>query len=142
MNKLQMLLTIGAASLLLVVVACFQAGEEEARITAPCIPLPGSNIDPCARQPDWSVTTAFSAGYQLENMPWMPYSITTRIRRISNRGAQGLWVPQFYVRGTFVPGSSRCVKDFAFIGVYGRWPLMGESRSRRTGYDPQVQLFH
>ena len=48
----------------------------------------------------------------------MPYSITTRIRRISNRGAQGLWVPQFYVRGTFVPGSSRCVKDFAFIGVY------------------------
>ena len=118
MNKLQMLLTIGAASLLLVVVACFQAGEEEARITAPCIPPAGSNIDPCARQPDWSVTTAFSAGYQLENMPWMPYSITTRIRRISNRGAQGLWVPQFYVRGTFVPGSSRCVKDFAFIGVY------------------------
>ena len=55
MNRLSIPLAIGMSCLLLLVVACFQAGEEEAKFTEPCVPLPGSDVDPCERRDDWDI---------------------------------------------------------------------------------------
>ncbi len=117
MNKLQMLLTIGMSCLLLLVVACFQAGEEEARITEPCVPLPGSDVDPCERRPHWSVRTSASINIDEDRMPKLPYVVLNEIRGHAAHVPYGLTTPQFWVRGTFVPGSWRCALQRAFVGV-------------------------
>ena len=117
MNNLQMLLTIGMSCLLFFVVACFQAGEEEARITEPCVPLPGSDVDPCERRPHWSVRTSASVSISENRMPKLPYVLLNEIRRHAAFVPHGLITPQFWVRGTFVPGSSRCALQRAYAGV-------------------------
>ena len=117
MNKLQMLLTIGMSCLLLAAGACFQAGEEEARITEPCVPLPGSDVDPCERQPHWSVRTNVSGSYRDSDLPTIPYVLLNELRRIMERAPHGLWTPQFFVRGTFIPDSSRCILPGASMRI-------------------------
>ena len=134
MNKLQMLLTIGMSCLLLLVVACFQAGEEEARITEPCVPLPGSDVDPCERRPHWSVHAGASASYTLESLPVMPFSLLEEIRRMSNfDGSHGLYSPQFYVRGAFMPDSSRCVRARAMLLMLNDGSLVSFDHTTDSG---------
>ncbi len=134
MNKLQMLLPIGMSCLLLLVVACFQAGEEEARITEPCVPLPGSDVDPCERQPHWSVHAGASASYTLESLPIMPFSLLEEIRRMSNfDGSHGLYSPQFYVRGAFMPDSSRCVRARAMLLMLNDGSLVSYDHTTDSG---------
>ncbi len=76
MNKLQMLLPIGMSCLLLLVVAaCFQGNKEEPPFNdqplfiEPCIPLEGSKVDPCSRDPSWQFDTGVSASYSNHVIP-------------------------------------------------------------------------
>lgn len=117
-TKLLLPITIGMACLLAAVAACFQVAGDETLSAEPCIPLAGSDVDPCERQPEWSVETKFSGHYHPEDLPRLPFSFLGHIRRLANlESSHGIFTPQFYVRGTFIPGSSRCVRDRAFIGV-------------------------
>lgn len=114
MNRLSIPLAIGVASLLFfVVAACFQAGEEEAKFTEPCVPLPGSDVDPCERRNDWDI--GVSADYLLESFPGRPFNTYDEMKRLSALCPNGLCTPQFYIRATIIPGSARCLRTEAAI---------------------------
>ena len=114
MNRLSIPLAIGVASLLLfVVAACFQAGEGEAKFTEPCVPLPGSDVDPCERRNDWDI--GVSADYLLESFPGRPFNTYDEMKRLSALCPNGLCTPQFYIRATIIPGSARCLRTEASI---------------------------
>ena len=128
MNKIWIVLAISVACLLGSAVACFRVGEAEIPTVAPCVPLEGSEVDPCARDPHWSFRTDVSTSFRIENMPRIPYSILGEIRRLSNIDhSHGLYSPQFYVRGTFIPGSSRCMPELAYIRVRNDGSLMAHN---------------
>ena len=138
MNRISILLVIGLAVLMLGVHGCFQVNEPQSVIVEPCIALAGSDVDPCGRNPLWDIVTGVSASYTENSLPRLPFSILEEIRRVSNRDkTHGIYSPQFFVRGTFVPDSSRCVKDDVVIMVANdrsliTWDLASEAHSRIT----------
>ena len=114
MNRLSIPLAIGVAGLLFfVVAACFQAGEGEAKFTEPCVPLPGSDVDPCERRDDWDI--GVSASYSLWSLPDRPFDTYRHLKKESARCPSGFCTPHFYVRATVIPGSARCARTEAFL---------------------------
>ena len=114
MNRLSIPLAIGMACLLFIAVAaCFQAGEEDALFTEPCVPLPGSDVDPCERRNSFSV--GVSAHYWPESFPGRPFNTYDEMKRLSALCPNGLCTPQFYIRATIIPGSARCLRAEAVI---------------------------
>ena len=121
-------------SLIFVLSGCFQVTDREPPYVDPCIPLNGSEVDPCERQPHWSVNAGASASYTLESLPKMPFSLLEEIRRMSNLdGSHGLYSPQFYVRGTFIPNSSRCVRARAMLLVLDDGSLISFDHTTDSG---------
>ncbi len=66
----------------------------------PCAPILGSSIDPCG--PDFRVTS-LNTSVVLGSTPW---SVRTYLGRPS---AAGLWVGHIVLRGTYIPGTVRCI---------------------------------
>ena len=110
MNRLSMLLAIGATSMFffIAVAACSQASEEGAPFIEPCTSIQDSDVDPCSRDPSWRFDTGVSASYSDHVIPKLPIDLFTRIKFQAELGDKGWLTAQFYVRGTFVPGSTRC----------------------------------
>ena len=79
----------------------------------PCIPLEGSEVDPCLRDPYWEMPSLVHADYSSDAVPTSPIDLFVRLQRWAEYGHdyEGIATPQFYVRGTFVPGSARCLKS-------------------------------
>ena len=105
--------------LILALLGCGDAtgADDGSLFTEPCIPLDGSEIDPCARDTQWDVETGIHGSYSEAAFPKLPYNILDRIRWLSSRAPHGLYTPQFFVRGTFVPDSTRCTVPRASVGL-------------------------
>ena len=78
----------------------------------PCTPVPGSPIDPC--EPD----VALISGHGFEDIGSEPWSV--RFYLDDSRGR--ILVPHLVVRGTYIPGTVRCIADNtarypSYIGV-------------------------
>ena len=125
---------IFVTSLIFALTGCFQVTDREPLFVDPCIPLTGSEVDPCERQPHWSVHAGASASYTLESLPIMPFSLLEEIRRMSNfDGSHGLYSPQFYVRGAFMPDSSRCVRARAMLLMLNDGSLVSFDHTTDSG---------
>ena len=74
----------------------------------PCMPLDGSKVDPCNRDPLWKMESSHSASYTADAIPALPIDLFNEMISEAESSSPGLNTPQFYVRGTFVPGSARC----------------------------------
>ena len=79
----------------------------------PCIPLEGSEVDPCLRDPYWEMPSQIHADYTSDAFLTSPIDLFDQIERFAEHSYdnEGVYTPQFYVRGTFVPGSARCLKS-------------------------------
>ena len=114
MNRLSIPLAIGAACSLLIAVGCFQTTEGATPFIEPCTPIDDSAVDPCLREPLWQMDSNQSASYAADAIPNSPIDLFTEMASMGEdsgrSGSPGLFTPQFYVRGTFVPGSARCSK--------------------------------
>ena len=144
MNRLAIPLAIGVASLLfLAVAACFQAGEEDAPFTEPCIPLDGSTIDPCDRDPLWSLETGIAMSIADDAVPELPIDLFTEIKDSAEYGdSAGLTAPQFFVRGVFVPGSARCAEAAVITMAATRQQMEFAPRPVRSGIASDEEWVH
>lgn len=101
--------------LLLAVVACTgDASRDDGTLSVkPCVELEGSKVDPCLREPYWEMPSLVHADYRSESVPMTPINLFRQLQRSAEYGHdyEGLGTLQFYVRGTFVPGSARCWKS-------------------------------
>ena len=95
-------------SLILVLSGCFQVTDREPPFVDPCIPLNGSEVDPCERRESWDI--GISASYRLESFPARPFNTYDELKRLAERCPNGLCMPQFYIRATIIPGSARCTR--------------------------------
>lgn len=101
--------------LLLVFAACAGGAvrDDGTLFVKPCVALEGSKVDPCLREPYWEMPSLVHADYGQNAVPTSPIDLFARIkwRAELSYDDEGLGTLQFYVRGTFVPGSARCWKS-------------------------------
>ena len=66
----------------------------------PCIPLEGSEVDPCLRDPYWEMPSLVHADYSSDAVPTSPIDLFVRLQRWAEYGHdyEGIATPQFYVR--------------------------------------------
>ena len=72
-------------------------------VVPPCIPFPGSDIDPCARRDDFPTFTPH-IGVTIE----FPEIVETLEQGFIRWSERPFWAIHFVVRATAIPGSTRC----------------------------------
>ena len=72
-------------------------------VVPPCIPWPGSTVDPCKRRSNWEDNTPYI--YQHIELPDL---VPTFKDQLLDRAKWPFWATHFVVRATVVPGSIRC----------------------------------
>ena len=72
-------------------------------VVPPCVPWPGSTVDPCKRRSSWEDHTPF-----IETAIQIPDIIPTFKEKLLERASTPFWVTQFVVRAIVVPDSTRC----------------------------------
>ena len=87
----------------------------------PCLPIDGSDVDPCLRDLHWTIGGS-RASYSSYVIPEAPIDLFTRMKFSTSLYESGLNTPQFYVRGTFKPGSVRCLE--ATVITYAAEPSL------------------
>lgn len=90
-------------------------------IVPPCIPFPGSAVDPCERRDWWEdftphIKTAFR----------LPEVVSTLREFLLNRAENPDWALHFAVRATAVPGSVRCSPTDCYVDLAVNEYLFGK----------------
>ena len=120
----KILIAVMAASVIvLVLTACGgETGSDGSRLfLEPCLPIDGSDVDPCLRDPHWTIGGS-RASYSRYVIPEAPIDLFTRMKFMASLYDSGNSTAQFYVRGTFKPGSVRCVE--AIVITYPAEPSL------------------
>ena len=143
----KILIAVTAASaIVLVLTACGGTTNlnDQPLFIEPCTGLEGSKVDPCLREPLWQMDSRQSASYAADAIPNAPIDLFTEMASMGEdsgrSGSPGAFTPQFYVRGTFVPGSARCSKASKIVKAAERstqfspaQPVMG-GKATRDGF--------
>lgn len=96
------------------------ASSRLASVVPPCIPFPGSVIDPCAVQDFFPTFTP-----HIEKTVEIPEVVETLEQSWLDWSVYPFWATHFVVRATVIPGSTRCGP-----------PVLGVSHS--AGYVPEI----
>ena len=110
-----------SSALLTVACAVTACTTEDDRVTllqapleatvAPCIPFPGSDVDPCEPlETSWRLTRAHIGDFTSERVPAFPFDTYNDLKRWAPKSWcwEGLCLPLIWIRATVVPGSIRC----------------------------------
>ena len=108
-RKCVLLLPVGCV-VILALVYCGGISDRafDSMFIEPCARIDGSQVDPCARDPHWRFQGAVSTSYGSSSIPELPIDVYSQMKYTHDLFGVGLGTTQFYVRGTFVPGSARC----------------------------------
>ena len=129
-------------SLLLFVAACGgqSADKHSSRtylddVRPACVKLPGSINEPCARRQPWSIgrMVSVSVTFSRDVISDLPFDVEYEFRRAWER-SEGVSTPQVIVRGTVLPGSTRCRSEKVIIWGDGTYTLDNGGRPYEVCY--------
>lgn len=87
----------------------------------PCIPFPGSDVDPCERRDWWDDFTP-----HIKTTIRLPEVMSTFQEDLLNRAENPDWALHFAVRATAVPGSVRCGPTDCYVDLAVNEYLFGD----------------
>lgn len=90
-------------------------------VVPPCIPFPGSDVDPCERRDWWDDFTP-----HIKTTIRLPEVMSTFQEDLLNRAENPDWALHFAVRATAVPGSVRCGPTDCYVDLAVNEYLFGD----------------